>query len=34
VVDFATALKDALLAAGNGAADGGLFSKVKSIFRK
>jgi hypothetical protein len=34
VVEFANALKDVLLAAGNGAIEGGLFSRVKSIFRK
>jgi eukaryotic-like serine/threonine-protein kinase len=34
VVEFATQLRDVLLSAGNGPSDGGLFSKVKSIFRK
>ena len=34
IVHFAVALKEVLLAAGNGAAEGGLFSRVKSIFRK
>jgi serine/threonine-protein kinase len=34
VVDFANALKEVLLAAGNGTTEGGLFSRVKSIFRK
>jgi eukaryotic-like serine/threonine-protein kinase len=34
VVEFATALKEVLATAGNGATDGGIFSKVKSIFRK
>jgi serine/threonine protein kinase len=34
VVDFATQLREALLAGGSAAEDGGLFSRVKSIFRK
>jgi serine/threonine protein kinase len=34
VVEFATRLKEVLLAAGNNAADAGLFSRVKSMFRK
>ena len=34
VVEFATHLREVLLAAGNGASEGGLFSRVKSIFRK
>ena len=34
VVEFANALKEVLATAGNGATDGGIFSKVKSIFRK
>jgi eukaryotic-like serine/threonine-protein kinase len=34
VVDFATRLKEVLLAAGNHTADAGIFSRVKSMFRK
>jgi eukaryotic-like serine/threonine-protein kinase len=34
VVEFATRLKEVLLAAGNHATDGGIFSRVKSMFRK
>jgi serine/threonine-protein kinase len=34
VVDFANRLREVLLAAGNGSSEGGLFSRVKSIFRR
>jgi serine/threonine-protein kinase len=34
VVEFANRLREVLLAGGAGASDGGLFSKVKSIFRR
>jgi serine/threonine protein kinase len=34
VVEFANRLREVLLAAGNGSSEGGLFSKVKSMFRK
>jgi eukaryotic-like serine/threonine-protein kinase len=34
VVEFASRLREVLLAAGNGSSEGGLFSKVKSMFRK
>lgn len=34
VVDFSIALRDALLTGGTTAAEGGIFSRVKSIFRK
>ena len=34
VVEFANRLREVLLAAGNGSSDGGLFSRVKSMFRK
>ena len=34
VVDFANRLREVLLAAGNGSSEGGIFSRVKSIFRK
>ena len=34
VVDFANRLREVILAAGNGAGESGLFSRVKSIFRK
>ena len=34
VVDFANRLREVLLAAGNGSSEGGIFSRVKSIFRR
>jgi serine/threonine-protein kinase len=34
LVDFANRLREVLLAAGNGSSEGGLFSRVKSIFRR
>jgi eukaryotic-like serine/threonine-protein kinase len=34
VVDFANRLREVLLAAGNGSSEGGLLSRVKSIFRR
>ena len=34
VVEFANSLREVLLSAGNGSSEGGIFSKVRSMFRK